>query len=128
MKKNTIIRCLSRSKFIKRHILLTLISVIIYFSLSYELPVVIYMLLAIFSPWILIVYEAIIIVGRLHDMNKSIVLLAFLYLKVTLYLAFLTSNITYREVLFVIAYLLFIASLCTKKSAIENKADAISSQ
>lgn len=115
MKNNTIIRRMSRQKFIKSHLSLTAISVLIYISMFYEVPVVIYMLLAMFAPWISIIYEVVIVIGRLHDMKKTAILSAFIYLKVEIYLALLTNRFTYRELFFVGAYFLFIATLYIKE-------------
>lgn len=120
MKNNTIIRRMSRQKFIKSHLSLTAISVLIYISMFYEVPVVIYMLLAMFAPWISIIYEVVIVIGRLHDMKKTAILSAFIYLKVEIYLALLTNRFTYRELFFVGAYFLFIATLYIKEPKREN--------
>lgn len=121
--KSTIVSNINRQQFIIKYIMLNIITLALIFSNIIERSAVLYMLAGIFAPIIILVYEAVIITGRLHDINRPVILaLLIVYLKYQIMVRLFLGQsdpmilIATSTIIYLLSYIVFILILCVRKS------------
>lgn len=116
MSRNTLIGKLSQKKYILKFIILNFMTVMFIGLTLLDLPGILLVLASLFAPMILLVYEAIITVGRLHDIDKSVNYVFVLYFKYELAKRFFYGQHDIILIISVILYIGFVLFLMTQKS------------
>jgi len=122
--RNTIIRNINRKQFTVKYLILNLITIVLILSNLIDKSAVLYMLVGIFAPICILVYESVIIVGRLHDINRpAIIALLLIYLKfqimMRLFIGVYDPLLLFDAgtIIYVLPYLVFILILCIRETS-----------
>lgn len=114
MPRNTLIGKLSQKKFVLRYFILNFMTVIFIGLTLLDLPGILLVIASLFAPMVLLVYEAIITVGRLHDLDQSVSFVFVLYFKYELVKRLFYGQNDIFLIISILVYIGFVLFLMTK--------------